>query len=68
MAAEVQDGNLQKVDSAIADEPASPSEIKAKAGHRRTSSTVSGVFNIADLGEKSLSFMGCCRVLLLTDG
>lgn len=51
MAAEVQDHSesLSKVDSAIDDAPASPSESKIK--HRRTSSTVSGVFNINDLGK-----------------
>jgi hypothetical protein len=41
--------SLSKVDSAIDDTPASPTESKIK--HRRTSSTVSGVFNINDLGE-----------------
>ena len=40
---------LSKVDSAVDDTPASPSESKIR--HRRTSSTVSGVFNINDLGE-----------------
>ncbi|QIX01398.1 hypothetical protein AMS68_006915 [Peltaster fructicola] len=52
MAAEVQDHTapLSKVDSAISDEPASPSESKIK--HRRTSSTVSGVFNILDLEKE----------------
>ena len=52
MAAEVQDKltDLSKVDSAISDAPASPSE-KKQPKHRRTSSTVSGVFNINDLGE-----------------
>jgi hypothetical protein len=40
---------LSKVDSAIDDTPASPSESKIR--HRRTSSTVSGVFNINELGE-----------------
>ncbi|KAF2717696.1 hypothetical protein K431DRAFT_297567 [Polychaeton citri CBS 116435] len=50
MAAEVQNSTepLSKVDSAVSDAPASPSESKIK--HRRTSSTVSGVFNINDLG------------------
>jgi hypothetical protein len=43
---------LSKVDSAVDDTPASPSESKIR--HRRTSSTVSGVFNINDLGELSL--------------
>ncbi|KAL9078191.1 MAG: hypothetical protein Q9157_002879 [Trypethelium eluteriae] len=42
---------LSKVDSAVdSTEPASPSDAKAR--HRRTSSTVSGVYNINDLGEK----------------
>ena len=52
MAAEVQE-NLTKVDSAVSEEPASPSEVKKgkEQGHRRTSSTVSGVFNINDLGR-----------------
>ncbi|WPG99605.1 Hypothetical protein R9X50_00242300 [Acrodontium crateriforme] len=49
MAAEVTEANLSKVDSAIDDAPASPSESKPR--HRRTSSTVSGVFNILDLGK-----------------
>lgn len=42
---------LSKVDSASAIEygDASPTDHKIK--HRRTSSTVSGVFNINDLGE-----------------
>jgi hypothetical protein len=48
MAAEVQDPKLSKVDSAVADEPASPSDVKKK--DRRASSTASNVFNIADLG------------------
>ena len=43
---------LSKVDSAVDDTPASPSESKIR--HRMTSSTVSGVFNINDLGELSL--------------
>lgn len=52
MSAEVQDTTvpLSKVDSAIDEsEHASPGDIKPK--HRRTSSVVSGVFNILDLGE-----------------
>jgi hypothetical protein len=49
MAAEVQDGKLDKVDSAVSDQPASPSDVKEKKD-RRSSSTTSGVFNIADLG------------------
>jgi len=54
MAAEVQDQSapLSKVDSAIDDAPASPSESKIK--HRRTSSTVSGVFNINDLEKEKV--------------
>lgn len=43
---------LSKIDSAIDDAPASPSESKPR--HRRTSSTVSGVFNILDLGTPLL--------------
>lgn len=39
---------LTKVDSAVSDTPHSPSADK-KISHRRTSSTVSGVFNINDL-------------------
>lgn len=52
MAAGVQETSvdLSKVDSAISDVPASPSD-KKEPKHRRTSSTVSGVFNINDLGE-----------------
>lgn len=51
MSAEVQEP-LTKVDSAVDETaPASPGESKVK--HRRTSSTVSGVFNINDLGELS---------------
>jgi len=55
MAAEVQEQSpsLSKVDSAIDDTPGSPSDKKPK--HRRTSSTVSGVFNINDLGESPVS-------------
>ncbi|KAK5132918.1 hypothetical protein LTR08_008364 [Meristemomyces frigidus] len=51
MAAEVQKqpATLSKVDSAIDDAPASPSESKPR--HRRTSSTVSGVFRIEDLEQ-----------------
>ncbi|KAL9087660.1 MAG: hypothetical protein Q9165_006584 [Trypethelium subeluteriae] len=42
---------LSKVDSAVdSTELASPSEAKAR--HRRASSTVSGVYNINDLGKK----------------
>lgn len=49
MAADTQDSKLSKVDSAVADGPASPSDIKEKKD-RRSSSTASNVFNIADLG------------------
>ncbi|KAH9809521.1 hypothetical protein Tdes44962_MAKER06129 [Teratosphaeria destructans] len=55
MAAEVQDPSvapLSKVDSAIDDAPASPSESKPK--HRRSSSTVSGVFSINDLEKEGV--------------
>ncbi|KAF2232708.1 hypothetical protein EV356DRAFT_504985 [Viridothelium virens] len=42
---------LSKVDSAVdSTEPASPSDAKAR--HRRTSSTVSGVYNINDLEKE----------------
>lgn len=51
MSAEVQDApiTLTKVDSAVSEGNASPNESKIK--HRRTSSTVSGVFRIEDLGQ-----------------
>jgi len=49
MSADVVTEPLSKVDSAISDEPASPNE--KKISHRRTSSAVSGVFNINDLGR-----------------
>ncbi|KAK0257932.1 hypothetical protein LTR91_007667 [Friedmanniomyces endolithicus] len=54
MAAEVQEPSapLSKVDSAIDDAPASPGESKPR--HRRTSSTVSGVFNINDLEKEGV--------------
>ncbi|KAK4560376.1 hypothetical protein LTR86_005572 [Recurvomyces mirabilis] len=54
MAAEVQEqpASLSKVDSAIDDAPASPSESKPK--HRRSSSTVSGVFSIVDLEKENV--------------
>ncbi|KAK4507066.1 hypothetical protein PRZ48_000800 [Zasmidium cellare] len=57
MSAEVQEQpSLTKVDSAVDDTvPASPTESKPK--HRRTSSTVSGVFNINDLGMSSSSLI-----------
>ncbi|KAF2212172.1 hypothetical protein CERZMDRAFT_41457 [Cercospora zeae-maydis SCOH1-5] len=51
MAAEVQEP-LSKIDSAVDDAPASPGESKVK--HRRTSSTVSGVFNINDLEKEGV--------------
>lgn len=51
MSADIVTQPLSKVDSAIDDAPASPTESKIK--HRRTSSTVSGVFNINDLGKLS---------------
>ena len=43
---------LSKVDSAISGLSSSPTAEK-KMGHRRTSSSASGVFNIADLGKCS---------------
>ncbi|KAF2172863.1 hypothetical protein M409DRAFT_16817 [Zasmidium cellare ATCC 36951] len=54
MSAEVQEQpSLTKVDSAVDDTvPASPTESKVK--HRRTSSTVSGVFNINDLEKEGV--------------
>jgi len=55
MSAEVQDATvpLSKVDSAIDEsEHASPGDIKPK--HRRTSSVVSGVFNILDLEKEGV--------------
>ena len=42
---------LSKVDSASAIEHGDASPTDHKIKHRRTSSTVSGVFNINDLGE-----------------
>lgn len=52
MAAETADqtSDLSKVDSAISGLSSSPTEEK-KFGHRRTSSSVPGVYNINDLGE-----------------
>lgn len=50
MAAEVQETNLEKVDSAVSDVPASPTE--KKISHRRASSTASNVHNMADLGKR----------------
>jgi len=52
MSADIQTQPLSKVDSAIDDTPASPTESKIK--HRRTSSTVSGVFNINDLEKENV--------------
>lgn len=52
MSADIQTQPLSKVDSAIDDAPASPTESKIK--HRRTSSTVSGVFNINDLEKENV--------------
>ncbi|GAB7348466.1 hypothetical protein MBLNU459_g6880t1 [Dothideomycetes sp. NU459] len=43
---------LSKVDSAVGEGDASPQESKIK--HRRTSSTVSGVFRIEDLEENNV--------------
>ena len=57
MAAETSE--LTKVDSAVSGISSSPTEKKHPVGgHRRTSSSVTGVFNINDLGElhPSLSF------------
>lgn len=52
MSADVVTQPLSKVDSAVDDTPASPTESKIK--HRRTSSTVSGVFNINDLEKQNV--------------
>lgn len=52
MSADIATQPLSKVDSAIDDAPASPTESKIK--HRRTSSTVSGVFNINDLEKENV--------------
>ncbi|KAI9694306.1 MAG: hypothetical protein M1820_009030 [Bogoriella megaspora] len=41
---------LSKIDSAVDNEPASPSE--SKTSHRRTSSSVTGVYNINDLEKE----------------
>ena len=43
--------DLTKVDSAISGLSSSP--VEQKIGHRRTSSSVPGVFNINDLGMSS---------------
>lgn len=45
--------DLTKVDSAVSGLSSSPTEEK-KLGHRRTSSSVPGVYNINDLGEDLL--------------
>jgi len=45
--------DLTKVDSAVSGLSSSPTEEK-KLGHRRTSSSVLGVYNINDLGEDFL--------------
>jgi hypothetical protein len=42
---------LTKVDSAISGLSSSPPDTKKGFGHRRTSSSVPGVFNINDLGK-----------------
>ena len=42
---------LSKVDSAVSGIASSPTEKKGVAGHRRTSSSVTGVYNINELGE-----------------
>ncbi|KAL1587071.1 hypothetical protein WHR41_04150 [Cladosporium halotolerans] len=52
MSADIATQPLSKVDSAVDDAPASPTESKIK--HRRTSSTVSGVFNINDLEKQNV--------------
>jgi len=55
MAAEVQEPTapLSKVDSAVDDAPASPSDAKPTK-HRRSSSIVEGVFNINDLEKENV--------------
>ena len=45
--------DLSKVDSAISGLSSSPTAEK-KMGHRRTSSSASGVFNVADLGKSDI--------------
>ena len=63
MSAETADqtADLSKVDSAISGLSSSPTEEK-KFGHRRTSSSVPGVYNINDLGEETvISRMSCGR-------
>jgi hypothetical protein len=53
------DLDLKKSDSAMS-EGLSSSPIEAKIRHRRTSSTVSGVFNINDLGEFVVDVVVSC--------
>ncbi|RMY14598.1 hypothetical protein D0868_01374 [Hortaea werneckii] len=55
MAAEVQEPTapLSKIDSAVDDAPASPSDAKPTK-HRRSSSIVEGVFNINDLEKENV--------------
>ena len=59
MSAETADqtADLSKVDSAISGLSSSPTEEK-KLGHRRTSSSVAGVYNINDLGEAKVRSLG----------
>ncbi|KAF2154794.1 hypothetical protein K461DRAFT_275952 [Myriangium duriaei CBS 260.36] len=52
MSADVASEPLSKVDSASHVEPSSPTD--KKISHRRTSSTVSGVFNINDLEKEKV--------------
>jgi hypothetical protein len=59
------DLDLKKSDSAMS-EGLSSSPIEAKIRHRRTSSTVSGVFNINDLGM--LLLMLVCLVVFSDGG
>lgn len=49
---------LKKVDSAVAGLTISPKEEKEpdKKGHRRSSSTAEGVYNIKELGEYSTTY------------
>lgn len=60
MAADTAD--LTKVDSAVGGLSSSPTE--KKMGHRRTSSSVSGVFNINDLGRSPLISLPCFKSFL----
>lgn len=48
---------LTKVDSAVQGLSSSPTEEKKTSGHRRTSSSAPGVWNINDLGMYSLGVM-----------